>query len=188
LWRWRSKRRRKQEHAAEERAAAQERCSSLVGDAVMSVAYVEGEYDEPLWNLDDDYDSVDHGVELTLRSGRTVALQWDHATVDFGVTLIEGAVGVIEGTPRLDVSATSRWSTLLGRKITGCRLIWKPIEGGAEIPQTIRLDFEGERRVLMTASEFDGVGDWGADHVTVFFDDAWERRSDLTRGIHETLD
>jgi hypothetical protein len=203
LWRWLGKRRAERERAAaqeRERAAVQERkhaaledrCRSLVGDAVTSVVYMEMEYDKPMWNRFEDYDSLDYGVELALRSGRTVALEWN--SYEFGIWLAEGDVGVIEGTPRHDVSATSQWSSLIGRTITGCRVLWKPDyildDRRNEIPQTIRLDFEGERRVLVTACEVHANSDphWGADHVTVFFDHAWERRSDLTRGIHETLD
>lgn len=163
----------------------------VVGDAVTSVAYVEM-YDEPEWSEFEDFDSVAHAVELCLRSGRTVVLQWDSGVegeFEFGIWLVEGAFTVNEGTPRRDVSAISRWNSLIGRTITGCRVIWKPIDRRNEIPQTIRLDTEGDRRVLVTASEFRvNWPDWGRDHVTVFFDDAWERRSDLTRDIHETLD
>jgi len=193
MWRQRGKRRVGRERAAleEERAALEERCGGLVGDAVTSVAYVEMEYDEPMWNLTEDYDSVDHGVELRLSSGRMVALLWDHAIVDFGMRMVEGNVTVIEGVPRLDVSTTSRWSSLIGRTITRCRVLWKPDEDDDYIdclPQTIRLDFEGGRRVFVTASDVDRDFSWGADHVSVFFDDAWERRSDLTHDIHPSLD
>ncbi len=98
---------------------------------------------------------------------------------------------VVSHTPRLDVTEASRWSSLAGRAVTACRVIWWSVDGAPKYrdPQTIRLDFDGDR-VLVTAYESpDGVtGRAGADHVTVFFGDSWERRSDLTADIHASLD
>ncbi len=120
MWDWRRRRRAARERTAareRERAAAherecaalQDRCESLVGDAIACVAYVEM-YDEPEWNLADDYDSVAHAVELALRSGRIVALQWEDPIdsddgFEFQMKLVEGPSTVSAGTPLRDVGA-----------------------------------------------------------------------------------
>ena len=170
--------------AERERHELERRCAALVGDVLRGVRYVEGDYAEPLWNVEADYDSIDQGLELDMQSGRTFAFFWASGAVDFEMNVAEGEVPVIEGVPRLDVGGTSRWTPLLGRQVTACRVLWRPIEGTSNeiASQTIRLDFDGDR-VLVTAAEFDGVGPVGADHVSVFFGDAWERRSDLTGEI-----
>jgi hypothetical protein len=177
-----------------EQAALEERCASVVGEVLERVVYVEIDYGgEPGWNFWPDFDSIDHGIELHTASGRAFSLFWEDSVsfVDYGMNVREGHVPVVEDTPRLDVTETSRWSSLVGRAVTACRVIWWPVDGaeGHRDPQTIRLDFGGDR-VLVTAFETpDGAtGHAGADHVTVFFGDAWERRSDLTADIHESLD
>jgi len=184
MW-WTRRRRIQRMHRDLER-----RCSALVGEVLESVRYVEGDYAEPEWNRVADYDSVDFGVELCMHSRQTFALMWDYAPVDFAMNLVVGAVPVIEGVPRLDVSATSRWSSLIGQTVTECGVVWRPIEGTRDEvnSQTIRLVFDNHGRVLVTASEFGANAPWGAEHVTVFFDDDWERRSDLTADIHPSLD
>ena len=177
-----------------EQSALEERCAAVVGEVLERVVYVEMDHwGEPMWNHLPDFDSVDHGIELHMASGRTFSLFWDDemSLFDFGMNLRDGPVPVVDGTPRLDVTEASRWRSLAGRVITACHVIWSPADGAAGIrdPQTIRLDLGGER-VLVTAYETpDGVtGHAGADHVTVFFGDAWERRSDLTADIHSSVD
>ena len=177
-----------------ERAALEERCATVVGEVLQRVVYVEMDYGgEPMWHYWPDFDSVDHGIELEMASGRTFAMFWDYGAgaEDFGINVIEGRVPVVPDTPDLDVTEASRWSSVVGRPVTACRVIWWSEDGSPENrePQTIRLDFDLER-VLVTAFETpDGVtGHAGADHVTVFFGDAWERRSDLTADIHESLE
>jgi hypothetical protein len=187
--------RARRSHIAVEQSGLDERCAALVGEVLERVVYVEMDYGgEPMWSQWPDFDSVDHGVELRMASGRTFSIFWDcgRGAEWYGLNLAEGgSVPANDEARCIDVTATSRWSSAAGRTVTASRLLWRPVEGASDRkePQTIRLDFDGER-VLVTAFETrDGlIGHSGADHLTVFFGDAWERRSDLTADIHSSLD
>ena len=192
-WPWRRGRDGRND-LAREQAALDERCAAVVGEVLERVVYVELDYGgEPMWSYWPDFDSVDHGIELHMASGQTFSLFWDDRVsfVDFGMNLSAGRVPVVADTPRLDVTEASRWRSLVGRAVSGCRVIWAPVDGAPEYrnPQTIRLDFDSDR-VLVSAFETDDgtTVQGGGDHVTIFFGDAWERRSDLTADIHESVE
>ena len=114
--------------AAAERAAFEARALSLVGLRLAAVRYLEFQYSEPPEPAfrGPEFDSLDWGLEVVGDDGRVVGFGWSSEFEHFNVAILEDGLG-IEATDRTmiwDVSADSRWSAFLGRRVTGVRIQW----------------------------------------------------------------
>jgi hypothetical protein len=68
------------------------------------------------------------------------------------------------------VSVSSRWSDLIGRRLSGYRLSYQHVESGSE-PWAITLDFEGGLRLLLALGELtDGKPTYLPDSLVVTAD------------------
>ncbi|AWN22490.1 hypothetical protein DKM44_03930 [Deinococcus irradiatisoli] len=152
----------------------------LVGLQLKRVRYYELQGGWPSWNADPDYDSLDHGLDLV---GDDVAysITWDSTFWCYGLRVQSGTlVDFLFGGQFTDVSAESRWSTLLGQRVIQTQLIWElvsdpSVEQPAVYPQDLVLTFEAGDRVYISASQPQGPHEpfFGmTDHVVVLFETA----------------
>jgi hypothetical protein len=169
----------------------------LVGLAPRGVRYFEIDYSAfgangdshssdrgdsgPAWSVDPRFDSLDFGLQLLTATGDTVDISWGNEFYPYGVSL---NVPLTAGdTIRVwDVSETSRWSSLLGRRIQEARVFWSWVEGRdigrVHYPQDVKLTFDGGREVYISALEIrlDGSFMGMMDHITVFFEESVARQ------------
>lgn len=166
------------------RAAFEQRLNRLVGRRVRAVYYFELPYPEgPQWARESaTFDSLDFGLELDLDDGCKVSITWGHEFTNYNVSILDGPLEWAEGAPVPAWDARDRWRSLglLDAPITSAHATWMPRmrpEGG-DYPQDIRLAFEGDTVVVISAFESRGA-DFKLpmmDHITVFFDEAEANR------------
>ena len=153
----------------------------LVGLRIVDVAYVELDYGsgEPLWDSQSPhFDSLDHGINLTLHDGSTVSITWDWDYAQYGISLDRGPLNLKPGP--VSWPASARWRQYLNTPIERVRVYWSyweqrlPHPERTYFPQDLRFDFEGGTWVAASAFEFradSGTGMPGADNITVFYRD-----------------
>ena len=151
----------------------------LLGQVVQRVRYCEIGYESeaPAWCGDPRFDSLDYGLELLTVSGERFPFSWGAEFYTYGVSLAEGLPEASESTRVRDVSETSRWRDLLGKRIEDVRVFWSCVEGTdigrVHYPQDVKLVFENGREVYISAFEVwtESRGMGTMDHITVFFDE-----------------
>lgn len=117
------------------------RLQRLVGRTLTGVCYFEIDYGtpNPTWSDDWGVDSLDFGLQLILDDGSRCNLSWGGEFAQYGISL---EAPVAESARRIrsaEVSESSRWHTLLGRRIGAVRVYWCLAEEvdspGREYPQ-----------------------------------------------------
>ncbi|MEM1057235.1 MAG: hypothetical protein AAGI52_17085 [Bacteroidota bacterium] len=167
-------------------AEFEERVEELAGSRVVQVRYHEIVYQSadgqplgvPMWNEAPDFDSLDHGLNLTMDGGASFYVTWGMEFTQYGVTVRTEPLHNVSAVRVWDVSNDSRWSPLIGQRIIAADVFWGQFwlaDGSqrTEYPQDIRLTFEDGSHVYLAAYE---VREGGfrmdmMDHITVFFGD-----------------
>ena len=160
------------------------RVEALAGGRVVRVRYHEIDYlnDDgrplavPAWNGSPDFDSLDYGLDLTMDDGAVFHVTWGTEFAQYGVTVQTEPLHDVSAVRAWDVSASSRWATLVGKRITSADVFWSWFELAdgsqrTEYPQDLRLTFEDGSHVYLSACEVreGGFRTGMADHITVFF-------------------
>ncbi len=167
------------------------KCSALIGERVVRVNYYELEYEglEELWSEHQDFDSLDHGLDLVMESGSSFGITWGGEFFQYGISLhplpLDGHV--VKGARIQNVTASSRWLSYIGKPILTVDLQWSwvtisdhPTEK-IYYPQDMKLIFEGKKEIVLSALEMRGGKALRfMDNITVFFHKGvWERYSKL---------
>lgn len=158
--------------------AEQERIASAhVGQCLTGVAYfsLNVENWQPIWDGPGG-DSVDFGVDLDF-DGHPLSVGWISPTGD-----TEGLRAAHDpllssrdlDANHVDVGDSSRWSRILGTRLSAVRLDWRPWSpsSSASYLVGIHLSFAGGQRVTLALAEIVyGVIVRSATNVAVIFDD-----------------
>ena len=158
----------------------EEQARRLVDCTLSGVRYFEIDYGTgtPAWSEDPRFDSLDYGLELRLDSDERIGLTWGAEFYMYGISFDTPVFEGAENTRTWDVSQTSRWRDLLGRRIVAAWVHWSWVEGPdlerTYYPQDLELAFEDHRTIYISAFEVwpDGAHMGTMDHITVFFDPA----------------
>jgi hypothetical protein len=133
----------------------------------------------------DGFDSVDYGVELDTRSGRTFSATWAMDGEHVGLTFRREALSPRWLSARSavavwDVTGDTRWAELIARRVDHVRLWWweqtPPGEPDGCHSVSVRI---GERSVHLVLGEERPDGRLGGqdDNVAVVFDEAVARQA-----------
>ena len=156
----------------------------MIGHRISRVQYHELLYindddsvlEEPQWHWSVDFDSLDHGLELEMKDGSIFHITWGGEFYQYGVSILTQVFEYTDMVRIWDVTEYSRWKPLLGMAITSIDIAWSTIwnnDGSihAEYPQDLRILFENDRYVYISALELwiDGSHSNAQDHITVFF-------------------
>ena len=155
----------------------------LIGQKLVVVRYYEINYgsedeqlEQPMWNQNPDFDSLDFGVELLFQDTNSCFLIWDIKLncirFDFG------SQEVSTNMKMWDVSSSSRWKNYLGQDIQDIQIRWSFVQENMDLetrgccPESLELVFE-IGQVFVSALEIflDGSSFRLTDHLTVFFDE-----------------
>src|SRR5262245_45019481 len=100
----------------------------------------------PRWSGDPRFDSLDFGLQLLTATGETVDSSWGDEFYQYGISL-KVPLTASDTIRAWDVSETSRWNSLLGRRIQETRVFWSWVEGRdigrVHYPQDVKLTFDG---------------------------------------------
>jgi len=156
---------------------------ALVSQRIAKVIYYEIDYakinvqsvEEPSWNLDSRFDSLDFGLELVMESGDSYKIMWGEEFIQYGLSV---KLNVREDTGAMkawDVTNSVRWQKLIGKKISRVKVFWSWVESNSirsNYPQDIEIVFENGEQVFISAFEFrtDGSRFFSMDNITLFFD------------------
>ncbi|ULH18260.1 hypothetical protein MF271_22610 (plasmid) [Deinococcus sp. KNUC1210] len=166
------------------REAFEGEIQQLIGLQLKGIRYYELQGDWPHWNGDSEFDSLDCGLDL-VGEHATYCITWDWTFWSYGLRVRPGRlVDFLLGGQFTDVSAESRWSKLLGQRVTQAQLMWEPlpdpcIEQTAAYPQGLVLRFEAGDQVYISASQPQGPHEpflGMSDHVVVLFETALAQR------------
>ena len=87
------------------------KCSALIGERVVHVFYYELKYEglEQLWSEHQDFDSLDHGLDLVMESGSSFGITWGDEFFQYGISLHPQPLNgyVVNGASVQNVSASS---------------------------------------------------------------------------------
>jgi hypothetical protein len=159
--------------------------SSLIGNTIVKVVYHELDYFDGEFHFFDDprFDSLDFGLEMELGTGELYSVTWSQEFIEYGVSLVRGAMNLLSGTSRfLDVTGLGRTRSILGKAIKDVKVFWSWVEW-VEVgeksatrvhyyPQDLLLSFEGRSQIVISALEIrEGEGAMGmTDNITIFDD------------------
>ncbi|MBX2822377.1 MAG: hypothetical protein KTR29_21965, partial [Rhodothermaceae bacterium] len=131
---------------------------------------------EPQWHGSVDFDSLDFGLELEMKDGSIFYIYWGSEFHQYGVSILTETYQHTGLVRIWDVTEYSRWNPLLGMTITSVDIAWNQLKFNdesttPECPQDLRLTFENDKHVYISALEVwpDGNRDYMKDHITVFF-------------------
>lgn len=141
--------------------ADQERiASNQVGRTLSRVSYITLDVEgyRPVRN-EPSGDSVDFGVDLDF-DGESFFVGWCAPTADLEGLCIAQDTSVRECRPRgtiEDVSANSRWSSMLGTQLSGVKLDWRPrweaVDDGSGFLVGIHLRFGNQQDVTLALAD-----------------------------------
>ena len=167
------------------------KCAALIGERVVHVFYYELEYEgfEQLWSEHQDFDSLDHGLDLVMESGSSFGITWGDEFYQYGISLHPEPLNgnVVNGARVQNVSASSRWTDYIGKPIVAVELEWSWVvtsdspDEKKYYPQDMKLTFEGKKEIILSALEMrDGKALHLMDNITVFFHKGvWEHYGKL---------
>jgi len=151
----------------------------LEGMRLERVRYYEHPGSYPAWRELAVLDSISYGVDL-IGDDRAWCVTWDNRIVDYGLIVHEGILlDLLKDALVTDVTQDSRWSSLVGQRISQVRVHWCPVQDGSpgvdgRYPQDIQLVFEQGHVVLFSAATSE-LGKRAlvemADNVAVLFGD-----------------
>ena len=149
----------------------------LEGMRLKRVRYYELPGGWPAWNQHADFDSVDHGLDL-LGEDRSFCVTWDNTFWNYGLRVDQGVMlDQLWGALVTDVTQESRWTRVVGQRISSTKVYWCPVPEtefvpDAQYPQDIEIRFEGGDVVLLSAAvPQEGTPRLfeGSDNVVVLF-------------------
>jgi hypothetical protein len=162
---------------------------SLVGQRLVAVAYYEVDYssDQPSWERDPEFDSLDFGLELRFEGGGTCWVSWGDVFYTYALKIEANNTWEDRGRMReWDSSRSSRWRSLLGLTIADAKVYWDWQQEGRRnprkwAPQDLQLTFEGGAAVFISSLSIEpGSVPFGhTDTITVFFDPQVARRYEV---------
>jgi hypothetical protein len=151
---------------------------SLEGKRIARVNYWQNPYPEdPRWDQDPRFDTVEQGIDLEMENGEIYALMWDNTFFCYGVGVWEHSMeSRLIDCKNWDVSENSRWKPLLLKNIDRLHVYRDDQIEGIEFPQTISVTFETKDIVYLSAMEVtDRDVYYFHSRITVIFDDAVAR-------------
>lgn len=154
--------------------------ASLIGETIVSVSYFEIAYENnnQMWSYDPEYDSLDYGLDLVMKSGKTKGIIWGSEFCQYGVSINSASLSTqLKGVRKLDVSKNSRWQNLIGEEILTAKVVWSWVkESGlfkpkVYYPQDLELSFSDNRKVYVSALDIQKKKPTPmSDNLVVFFD------------------
>lgn len=139
------------------------------------------EWAEPTWQWPD-FDAIDYGIELDTSRGETYCAVWQQAGLNEGLAMRQEALRlrrlVSDGAFAIwDVTEESRWTPLLGRRVTAVELSWHRPDPSADLCcDAVTLRFDGEA-LHLTLGDANAQGELvgSSDNVAVLSDDTARR-------------
>jgi hypothetical protein len=156
--------------------------SAFEGETLMSVEYFEINYEgyQAEFTENSDYDCLDYGVNLKMKSGKVFGLIWGDEFTQYGVSVLEVPLqSEVAEWREVDVTQSSNWRPVIDEDIQTAEVIWHWVkEVGlfkkkTYYPQSIVLTFRSGEVVVISALEIADNSHWGmADNIVVFFNQA----------------
>ncbi len=159
--------------------------SSLEGESLISVEYFEINYEgyQAEFTENSDYDCLDYGVNLKMKSGKVFGFIWGGEFTQYGVSVLAAPLqSEVSECREIDVTKSSNWRQLIGEEIDTTQVVWHWVkEVGlfkkkTYYPQSVVLTFKSGRVVIISTLEISDNSHWGmADNIVVFFNQATAR-------------
>jgi len=153
--------------------------STLVNHTIMRVVYYEvfSEDSEEYWN-NNEFDSLDFGLDLHTKSGECFGIMWGSEFYQYGVSILNHSLKEeLSAYKSFDVSRKSNWNSYIDKSITDTKIIrsWL-IETDSlnktYYPQDLILTFENNKSVYISALQILDEKNihYMTDNITVIFD------------------
>ncbi|WP_414432644.1 hypothetical protein [Alcanivorax sp. IL2] len=156
--------------------------SGLEGETLVSVEYFEIDYEgyQTEFAQDSDFDCLDYGINLKMRSGKVFGFIWGSEFAQYGVSVLEESLqSEVAECRKVDVTHSSNWRQLVGDEIQVTEVVWHWVKEVGIFkkkiyyPQSIVIKFTSGGLVVISALEISDNSNWGmADNIVVFFDQA----------------
>jgi hypothetical protein len=153
--------------------------AGLIGETIVSVSYFEIAYEnsKQMWSHDPEYDSLDYGLDLIMKSGKTKGIIWGSEFCQYGVSVNSDSLSTqLQGVQKINVSKNSRWQNLIGEEILNTKILWSWVkESGlfkskVYYPQDLELSFSYNRKVYISALDIQEKKPTPmSDNLVVFF-------------------
>jgi len=129
----------------------------LEGMRLKQVRYYEHPGSFPAWRGIAVVDSIADGIDL-IGEDRSFCVRWDNTFIEYGLVICEGILlDQLPATLVTNVTQHSRWSSLVGQRISEVRVHWCRVpeiqlDELEKYPQGIELLFEQGEVVLFSAA------------------------------------
>jgi len=177
--------------------------NNLIGHKIKEVFYQEINYqmNAEYWDLAPMIHSVDMNVIFELDNGKIIQIKWDNEFYCYGIGFENiDKIDNKEGFNTINLTSNSVWTNLIGKEITGIKVLWDIDEHAKEktlkndkvistkeisinVPQTWEIQFEYGNKIWISALEIkddEQVFYW-QDHLTLFFDNAGQEKYELIK-------
>ena len=172
--------------------------STLIGQKVKQVYYKEINWEKDnssFWEFSKDIHSVDMNIIFQLENGKLIQIMWDNEFYSYGVglTILKKLEDEKEGFKTFNVSENPNWEKLIGKEISGIRILWSIINEYkkyqvirtektiTKLPQTWELSFNQDKvwiaALEINKNELDNY--YLADHLSIFFSKKDEEKYNL---------
>jgi hypothetical protein len=178
--------------------------TELIGQKVAEVYYEEINYETDnsnFWELASDIHSVDMNIILQMESGKLIQIFWDNEFYCYGIgfTVLDKLKKGKEGIKISNVTKNTNWKKLIGKEISGIRILWDISEGITteyeknrivksentitKLPQTWELSFDENKVWIATLEIRENESDnyYWADHLSIFFSKKGEEKYKLCK-------
>ncbi|MCG8575972.1 MAG: hypothetical protein MI810_13875 [Flavobacteriales bacterium] len=136
----------------------------LSGHVLMNVEYLEIDYqlEEPSYKTQyENIHSVDFSILITTNQGH-VEFFWDDQFFQYGVGARINKPTVFSNYKKWNINHDGLWSGLVGSTIETIQVDWETVKIFTEnsvgteylYPQSIRIDFENQNSIFISAAEF----------------------------------
>lgn len=156
----------------------------MVGLTLSEVLYYEIEYEKPGYAYQPDIGHfLDFGLDLVADDGKCFAILWDSTFFQFGLGVYRNsAKELLRNTHWWTVTNDSQWQQFIGKTIESAEIYWSWVAGSLDAPEETRtyypqdivLTFSNNRRIYVSASEYEEKSDSVcglSDNVMVVFSD-----------------
>jgi len=153
--------------------------SKLEGEIPFSVEYFEINYEgyQTEFSENSEYDCLDYGINLKMQSGNVFGFIWGSEFTQYGVSILTQPLqSEVKECREVDVTQSSNWGEVLNNRIQSVEVVWHWVKEVGILkrktyyPQSIVLNFESGKAVVISALEISDSSHWGmADNIVVFF-------------------
>ena len=128
---------------------------------IVRVFYYElhSENGESFWNAFEEFDTVDHGVEIETNDSQIFSFTWGGEFYNYGISLSDESLSKkLKNFSKFEVTKNSRWSQFIGNNIKDVKIVWSKVEidsqNEIEYPQSMVIVFDLENIIYLSASQY----------------------------------